>query len=72
MHWTQRRRRRPAMDEPGHAHELTFTCLHSYPFLRSDRTCTWLADAIDDARRKYPRQPGPAWPGHALRRLEMV
>ena len=37
-------------NEPGHAHELTFSCYHRFPFLRSDRTCNWLADAINDAR----------------------
>ena len=39
MHWKKRFMRRPAMDEPGHVHELTFTCFHSYAFLRSERTC---------------------------------
>jgi putative transposase len=42
--------RRPAINEPGHAHELTFTCFRRHPFLKAERTCQWLADAIDDAR----------------------
>jgi putative transposase len=33
-----------------HAHELTFTCYHRYPFLKAERTCGWLADAIEKAR----------------------
>ncbi len=43
---------RPAMNEPGHAHELTFTCFHSYPFLAAERTCQWLADEVNEARRQ--------------------
>ena len=45
-----RRCHRRNYNEPGHAHELTFSCYHRFPFLRSDRTCQWLADAINDAR----------------------
>jgi putative transposase len=35
---------------PGDAHSLTFTCFHRRPFLSKERTCRWLADAIDIAR----------------------
>ena len=56
MHWRQRRMRRPAMNEPGHAHELTFTCFHSYPFLRAERTCEWLADTVNAARKELDFQ----------------
>jgi REP-associated tyrosine transposase len=35
----------------GHAHELTFSCYRRFAFLRSERTCHWLAEAIRDARR---------------------
>ena len=52
MHWRQRRMRRPAANESGHAHELTFGCFRGYPFLQAERTCQWLADAIDEARRE--------------------
>jgi putative transposase len=38
---------------PGHAHELTFGCYKHYPFLKSDRTCRWLADAIDEGRAGF-------------------
>jgi putative transposase len=34
----------------GHAHELTFSCFKRYPFFKSDRTCHWLANAINQAR----------------------
>lgn len=40
------------INEPGHAHELTFSCYHRFPFLKSQRTCQWLIDAIDHARRQ--------------------
>jgi putative transposase len=34
----------------GHAHELTFSCYHNFPFLKAERTCGWLADTIYAAR----------------------
>ena len=49
MHWRHRRMRRPAANEPGHVHELTFSCFRGFSFLRADRTCQWLADAINAA-----------------------
>jgi putative transposase len=52
MNWTQRLMHRPAIDEPGHAHELTFTCYHRHPFLRAEQTCEWLAEAINKARQE--------------------
>jgi len=39
------------MNIAGDAHELTFSCFHGYPFLRAERTCQWLADAVNEARR---------------------
>jgi len=45
--------RRPAANLPGHAHELTFSCYRGFPFLQAERTCQWLADAIDAARREH-------------------
>ena len=53
MHWKKRRMRRLAANEPGHAHELTFSCYRGFRFLRADRTCQWLADAIDAARLEF-------------------
>jgi len=49
MQRTQRKTRRN-YDEPGDAHELTFSCFKMRPFLTSDRTCQYLADAIVRAR----------------------
>ena len=43
-------------NEPGHAHELTFSCYRGYKFLSVDRTCQWLAEAIDAARTEYKFQ----------------
>ena len=53
MHWRDRSRRRPTVNEPGHAHELTFSCFRGLPFLGPDRTCQWLAEAIDEARSQF-------------------
>lgn len=37
----------------GDAHFLTFTCFNGQPFLRSDRSCSWLAHAIQRAQWRY-------------------
>ncbi len=37
-------------NDPGHAHELTFSCYRRSPFLEKERTCTWLADQLNVAR----------------------
>lgn len=52
MHHQKRNQRPRAYNEPGHAHELTFSCFHRFPFLSKDRTCEWLADAIRTAKRE--------------------
>jgi putative transposase len=52
MDWRSRSMRRPAINEPGHAHELTFSCFRGFDFLKAERTCQWLADAIDAARKE--------------------
>ncbi|HUY92737.1 MAG TPA: transposase [Pirellulales bacterium] len=44
--------KRKTFDEPGHAHTLTFSCYRRFPFLRAERTCNWLAEAIDDSRKR--------------------
>ena len=50
MDWRLRSMRRPAVNEPGHAHELTFSCFHRFAFLQAECTCQWLADALNEAR----------------------
>ena len=40
-------------NEPGDAHELTFSCFQRRPFLSKDRTCRWLAEAIARARGRH-------------------
>ena len=52
MHHRDRQHRPRAYNDPGHAHELTFSCYHKFPFL-TPRTCAWLADAIRRACREY-------------------
>jgi putative transposase len=44
-----KRRHRRSINETGHAHELTFSCFGGFPFLSKDRTCEWLAAAIQVA-----------------------
>ncbi len=46
-------RHRKSINEVGHAHELTFTCYRRFPFLKAERTCQWLAEAIDTARTEH-------------------
>lgn len=41
------------IDLPGHAHELTFSCLRKQPFLLHQKWCAILADAIVVARDKH-------------------
>ena len=41
------------INAPRHAHELTFSCYRGYPFLKAERTCRWLAESIDAARREH-------------------
>ena len=48
-----RQRRRHSFNLPGHAHELTFSCYRRFPFLRAERTCLWLVDAIQAARVQH-------------------
>lgn len=44
------RKHRQSYNEPGHAHELTFSCYRHLPMLSADRTRQWLVDALDHAR----------------------
>lgn len=45
-----RHKTRRTWNEPGHAHELTFSCYQRYKFLTVDRTRRWLVDALQLAR----------------------
>src|SRR6266568_1347612 len=73
MDWRSRSMRRPSLIEPGHAHELTFSCIRGFPFLKAERTCQWLADAVDEARKDMAfTQSGAARAGEPGRGLEMV
>ncbi len=38
-----------AINEPGHAHALTFSCFRRQPFLSRDRSRTWTIEAIGRA-----------------------
>jgi len=41
------------LNEPGHAHALTFSCFRRRPFLSKDRTRLWLVDAVERARNRH-------------------
>ena len=47
------RPRRRTFDDPGHAHELTFSTYRRLPFLARDRVRRWFADALAAARIKH-------------------
>jgi putative transposase len=40
-------------NEPGHAHELTFSCFRRQRFLLGERAQEWLAEAINLARNRH-------------------
>src|SRR5688572_9954426 len=40
-----------SFNEPGHAHELTFSCYQRLPLLSKDRTRSWFIDAMKTTRR---------------------
>ncbi|MEX2286159.1 MAG: hypothetical protein WD648_03655 [Planctomycetaceae bacterium] len=46
-------RHRKNYNIPGHAHELTFSCYKRFRFLQADRTCYWMVDSINEARRDW-------------------
>jgi putative transposase len=49
---TAPRRHRKNYNEPGHAHELTFSVYRNFPFFKSERACRWLSDSIQSARER--------------------
>ncbi|WP_175517492.1 REP-associated tyrosine transposase [Planctomicrobium piriforme] len=44
------RKKRRAINEPGHAHFLTFSCWKRWPLLNRDRSRQWVIDALNQAR----------------------
>jgi len=49
----RKRQHRRNYNEPGHAHELTFSCYHGFKFLQAERTCEWLRDSLNAARTAF-------------------
>ena len=47
------RKTRQSFNEPGQAHEITFSCYKRLKLLAKERTCLWFLEALDDARKKY-------------------
>lgn len=52
MDYRERTQRPRGYNDPGHAHELTFSCYRRFPFLAKPRTCEWLAESIRKACRR--------------------
>jgi putative transposase len=50
---SRNRRRQRNYNDPGDAHQLTFSCYHRYRFVKAERTCNWLKEAIDQARVEF-------------------
>ena len=48
----QYQKRRRTYNDPGHAHELTFSCYRRLPLLNKDRTRRWLTETLDRARKR--------------------
>lgn len=46
------RKRIKSFNNPGDAHELTFSCYRRLPLLSKDRSCSWFVDAMESARHR--------------------
>ncbi len=46
----QKQQHRRDYNEPGHAHELTFSCYKGFKFLQAERTRGWLMESIEETR----------------------
>jgi putative transposase len=51
--YMKKRKLRRTYNTPGDAHEFTWACYRRQSFFKNERTCKWLAEAIDKARVKY-------------------
>src|SRR5437879_5240626 len=47
------RKRVKSFNEPGHAHELTFSCFQRLPLLSRDRSRSWFVDAMAKASGRH-------------------
>ena len=47
------RKFRKSVDDPGHAHELTFCCYKRLPLLNADRTRQWFVEALEHTRKTH-------------------
>lgn len=50
QHQTEHRKQRIAINEPGHAHFLTYSCWQRKPLLSKHRACAWVIEAIEKMR----------------------
>lgn len=56
MDFRDRQCRPRAYNDPGHAHELTFSCFRRIKMLSKERTCQWMAESIAVACRELNYQ----------------
>ena len=47
----KQRKQRRAINEPGHAHFLTYSCWKRWPLLSKDRSRQWVIDVIEQTRQ---------------------
>jgi putative transposase len=67
----RKRTHRPrAINDPKHAHELTFSCYRKHPFLSKEQSTSWLAEQLEvvcrhlqDRLWKYDRDDDTVKPG---------
>jgi putative transposase len=45
------RKRRHSINEPGHAHFVTFSCWKRWPLLSKDRSRQWVIDSLNQSRK---------------------
>ena len=50
---SQHRKRDKSDNEPGHAHEVTFSCFRRLPLLSKDRSRQWFVEALAEARQRH-------------------
>jgi len=47
------RKRRRVFNEPGHAHYLTYSCVHRWPLLANEGSQRWVVEAMERVRGRH-------------------
>ncbi len=50
---SEQRKKLKRYDIPGHAHELTFSCYHRFPYLNDPNCCILFIDEVSQAREHF-------------------